>query len=217
MRAPTLSRTVAERVTDALRSRILTGRYPPGTPLRQDAVANDLGVSRIPLREALNHLEAEGLVQGIPHRGFLVRATSRTEASEVFRLRLQLEPVAVAEGAQMASNADHEEAAQALDQLEHASRRRSESEAAESNRNFLLSLVVPHRRPLTVEVLSRLHSASQRYISLHLNKPGGLRDLYEGHAELLALWRERRAEDCARAVSNHIARVQDRVLMALAD
>ena len=72
----TLSRTVAERVTDALRARILAGGYPPGAPLRQDAVAAELGVSRIPLREALNHLQAEGLVQGIAHRGFVVRKAS---------------------------------------------------------------------------------------------------------------------------------------------
>src|SRR5262245_8128035 len=97
MATTTLSRTVAERVADALRTRILAGRYAPGAPLRQDAVAAELGVSRIPLREALNHLEAEGLVLGMAHRGFVVRGMSRQEADEVFALRLQLEPSAVRE------------------------------------------------------------------------------------------------------------------------
>jgi len=57
---------------EALRERILRGDYPEGEPLRQDALADELGVSRIPVREALRQLEAEGLVTFSPHRGAVV-------------------------------------------------------------------------------------------------------------------------------------------------
>ena len=67
--APIQRQTVASMTVEALRDGILRGDYPEGEPLRQDALADELGVSRIPVREALRQLEAEGLVTFSPHRG----------------------------------------------------------------------------------------------------------------------------------------------------
>jgi len=61
---PIRHQTLTGMTLDALRERIRHGEYPEGAPLRQDAIANELGVSRIPVREALRQLEAEGLCEG---------------------------------------------------------------------------------------------------------------------------------------------------------
>jgi DNA-binding GntR family transcriptional regulator len=213
MATSTLSRTVAERVTDALRNRILAGRYPPGAPLRQDAVAAELGVSRIPLREALNHLEAEGLVLGVAHRGFAVRGMSREEADEVFRLRLQLEPVALAEGARLAARVDLEDARKLFDKLKLASRHQDVA-ASDLARALTLAMATPRLRPLTTEVLSRLQASSQRYVSRHLNGAGA-----PNPAEFEALheaWRHRRGEAVVELSTQQVTRMRERVLAALA-
>jgi DNA-binding GntR family transcriptional regulator len=74
---PIERQTVASMTCDAIRDRILRGDYPEGSPLRQDAIAEDLAVSRIPVREALRQLEAEGLVTVLPHRGAGLVALTR--------------------------------------------------------------------------------------------------------------------------------------------
>src|SRR5688572_3432450 len=84
--------TVADAATRELRQRIMSGELADGTPLRQDALAAELGVSRIPIREALSRLESEGLVASYPHRGYVVTALSSEEISELFDLRSLLEP-----------------------------------------------------------------------------------------------------------------------------
>jgi DNA-binding GntR family transcriptional regulator len=65
---------------------------PEGSPLRQDAIAEELAVSRIPVREALRQLEAEGLVTVQPHRGATVSSLSPAEIDELFDLRASIEP-----------------------------------------------------------------------------------------------------------------------------
>ena len=85
-------RTIAAAVADSLRHRILDGDFKAGFPLRQDALAGEFGVSRIPIREALMQLEAEGLVKIHPHRGAIVSELSTDEVQELFELRALLEP-----------------------------------------------------------------------------------------------------------------------------
>ena len=89
--APIQRQTIASMTVEALRERILRGDYPEGEPLRQDALADDLGVSRIPVREALRQLEAEGLVTFSPHRGAVVSTLSLDEIDELFELRAEIE------------------------------------------------------------------------------------------------------------------------------
>ena len=84
-------RTLAGIVVDRLREQILSNDYPAGTQLRQDALAESFGVSRIPVREALIQLEAEGLVRMVPHKGAVVTELSRDEVNDVFDLRVLLE------------------------------------------------------------------------------------------------------------------------------
>src|SRR4029079_610765 len=83
--------TIASMTVEALRERILRGDYPDGEPLRQDALADELGVSRIPVREALRQLESEGLVTFQPHRGAVVSTLSLDEIVELFELRAEIE------------------------------------------------------------------------------------------------------------------------------
>src|SRR3954453_8371035 len=88
---PIQRQTIASMTVEALRERILRGDYPEGEPLRQDALAEELGVSRIPVREALRQLEAEGLVTFSPHRGAVVSTLSLDEIEELFQLRADIE------------------------------------------------------------------------------------------------------------------------------
>ena len=84
--------TRALACADAIRRRILEGHYAGGMQLRQDALAEEFGVSRIPIREALVQLEAEGLVKIQPHKGAVVSDLSLDDILELFEFRALIEP-----------------------------------------------------------------------------------------------------------------------------
>ncbi|HET7525679.1 MAG TPA: GntR family transcriptional regulator, partial [Burkholderiaceae bacterium] len=83
--------TTADSVAAALRSALHQGRWEPGAALRQEELAAEFGVSRIPVREALNKLQSEGLLVVEPNRGAFVASLSAADVREVFDLRVLLE------------------------------------------------------------------------------------------------------------------------------
>jgi len=87
--------TTADAALEAVRNAILDGTFPPGSQLREAHLATELGISRAPLREALNRLELEGLVERIPFRGSFVAEVSVRAVTEIAALRAVLEPYAV--------------------------------------------------------------------------------------------------------------------------
>lgn len=87
--------TAQEAVLAELRRMLVTGELAPGTPIRQEALAERLGVSRVPLREALKVLEGEGQVGYAAHRGYVVAELSVDDLVEVYRMRELLEAEAI--------------------------------------------------------------------------------------------------------------------------
>ena len=88
-------RSTPDLIADALREAIVRGIFQEGQSLRQDEIATQFGVSRIPVREALRQLEAEGLVTLHLNRGAMVSALSPAEAQEIFEIRSALEVKAI--------------------------------------------------------------------------------------------------------------------------
>jgi DNA-binding GntR family transcriptional regulator len=108
----------SEHVAEILRERIISGQIPAGGKLNERELAAEFEVSRIPLREALPLLEAEGFIATEPRRGAVVHTFTLRDAEEVFDLRLQLEPLAASCAARrVAAGADP---GRLLDALEYA-------------------------------------------------------------------------------------------------
>ncbi|MEZ4671421.1 MAG: GntR family transcriptional regulator [Anaerolineae bacterium] len=89
------NRPLRERVLDALRDAIISGELKPGQDLVETELAASLGVSRAPLREALQILSSEGLVETIPYTGTTVKRLTRTDIEELYSLRSVLETFAI--------------------------------------------------------------------------------------------------------------------------
>lgn len=87
--------TAANRVYKIIKKRILNGNYPAGSYVREAAIAQDLALSRTPIREALRRLVSDGWVEAIPHHGTQVIAWTQRDVEEVFDLRVLLEPQVV--------------------------------------------------------------------------------------------------------------------------
>ena len=89
------NKSLSKQALDVLRAAILDGALRPGTTLVETELADRLGVSRAPVREALRILNAEGLVEAVPYHGTKVRALSRVDIEEIYSLRATLETFAV--------------------------------------------------------------------------------------------------------------------------
>jgi DNA-binding GntR family transcriptional regulator len=104
------SKTIREKVYEYLREGILNGRINPGDRLVESDLANRIGTSRTPVREALHTLEREGLVESLHRVGYIVRPISELEVSELCEIRLSLEALAL----RWALNKDPDRLAQAM-------------------------------------------------------------------------------------------------------
>jgi DNA-binding GntR family transcriptional regulator len=199
-----LTRTMPAQLAARIREKILSGIYPPGSALRQDGIAAEYGISKIPVREALVQLRSEGLVDIYVHRGFQVRSLSWHEAQEVFRLRLAIEPAAVALGARAATDADRSVARGALVALGEALTAGNLRLAGDRNCEFHLGLIVPRLQPVAAQVLSRLHTLAQRYVRMHLLAAGRVRRANREHATLFKAWAAGKAGQAQRLTRSHI-------------
>lgn len=94
-----------DQVRDEIRARVVDGRYPPGFRIVERELADELGVSRLPVREALRMLQAEGFVEVLPRRGNIVKQLSRTDVEELFDVREALEMLACRRAAERADRA----------------------------------------------------------------------------------------------------------------
>src|SRR5215218_1520337 len=119
---PIRRQTLTGMTADAIRERILRGHYRDGEPLRQDAIGAELGVSRIPVREALRQLEAEGLVTFNPHRGAVVSTLSLKQIRELFELRAEIEGDLIRRAVPHMKPEDHARADEILEAYESALR-----------------------------------------------------------------------------------------------
>ena len=187
--------TTAGRAVDALRRAILSGELLAGHSIRQEELAAQLGISRIPLREALRQLEAEGFVTSSPHRGVVVAALSLEELREICELRAQLEChlLALAVPAHDARSLALVDAA-----LEAAASNESGERWTVLNHEFHRALYAPARRPMILGEVERYHAHTERYLHVHAS-------LFE-HFEVADLEHRQivsavRARDGARAVA----------------
>ena len=208
-------RNLSDQLVDLVRDRILSGLVLDDRPIRQDALAAELGVSKIPLREALARLEQEGLVHSQANRGFFVRSLSAEEAEEVYELRIKLEPDTMALAAKHANEAERAAAVETLDTLYHVTYDHGEGVGA-FNRAFHRALYAPSHQPVTVNILDRLQVLSERYVRKHLEPLG--RDIRadEEHRELLQAWLAREADAVCELARAHNAKTLDDLRQQLA-
>jgi DNA-binding GntR family transcriptional regulator len=210
-----LARTMTGQITARIREKIIAGVYAPGSALLQDSIAAEFGVSKIPVREALVQLRSEGLVDIFAHRGFQVRPVSVGEMQEVFRLRLAIEPAAVAEGARRASPEDRAAAAVALNALNQGLAASDLKNSADLNSAFHLALVVPRIQAVTSETLSRLHTLSQRYVRMHLQPAGRVKRAIKEHTALYEAWAAKSTKEARRLCQAHIEETSSELSEAL--
>lgn len=196
-------RTLSDRVFENVRERIVTGELRGDSPIRQDALAIELGVSKIPLREALARLEQVGLITSQANRGYTIRGMSAAEVEEIYELRLAVEPVAAGYGAMHASPANQEAALEVYRLLE-AAETGDLAQVAVRNRDFHTALVRPGGRELTTQLVERLAVLAERYVVAHLQPAGREHRAHIEHRQLIDAWMARDAANVVALMGTHL-------------
>jgi len=201
-------RNLSDQLVDLVRDRILSGTVPANSAIRQDALASELGISKIPLREALARLEQEGLLQSQANRGFFVRTLNTAEAEEVFALRLKLEPDAMVLGAERANDDQRKVASDTFASLYQVTDEGGSGVGA-FNRAFHMALLRPSGQLITLNILERLHVLADRYVRKHLEPLGRDERANEEHRQMLEAWLARDGKTIHALTIRHIQNTLD--------
>ena len=215
---PTLIKrqTVTASVAEELRRRIVAGQYADGSQIRQEALAAELGVSRIPIREALLQLESEGLVVIHVHKGAVVSALTPQDAQELFEARLLIEPALVKRAMTVAGATDIARIREQLVEYEHAARAGASPEVlSRLNWAFHTALCEPANRPRMQSVLLSLYTATDRYLRLQIQRADAKAHALADHRALLQAFQSKQPAMLGRLIKSHIMGAYDDVMRSL--
>lgn len=199
-------RTSQSMVADGLREAILSGALSESQPLRQEQLAAQFGVSRVPIREALRQLEGEGLVTMHAHRGAVVSTLSAEEVEEITAIRISLETLALRRAIECSTRDDMQRAEEALGSIDQAGDL-SLARWGELDWDFHASLYTPSRWPHLLASIKTQHSNFERFICVHLELPDYRRKAQEEHRRMLETYRRREVVPAVEMLSSHIEQI----------
>ncbi len=160
----------SEAVREALRDAILSGVLPPGERLNLDEVAEEFGVSRMPVRDAVRQLETEGLLKVFPYKGVEVSTLSTGEIEELFTLRSALEQVAIGRAVPRLSAETIDDMRRILEEIDGLEDRTTRW--LELNAAFHHALNAACGWPRLLEMIDTLRSNADRYVRSYVTNAG---------------------------------------------
>ena len=208
--------TAQEFVLGELRRGIVTGALRPGEQIRQDALAERLGTSRVPLREALKILEGEGQVAYHPHRGYFVAELSAADLAEVYRIRELLEDEAVRVALPLLTDEDVAGMRLAMEAIEAAAAAEDIPGMTRANREFHFRLIERAGLPRLARLISQLWDATDAYRSVYFAESPNRQQVEREHRAILEAVHGRDVERTLALLREHREHAVHRVTELLA-
>ncbi len=203
--SPIPRQSLAAAVLERLREKILSGELREGEQLRQDAIAAEFQTSRIPVREALSHLAAEGLITIVANRGAVVSALSPDEIMQMFETRAVLECHMLRCAIPNMKKEDFQTAEDILKRFEESLEKDSEMKSWGTwNWSFHSTLYAPANRAFMLAYVKTLNINCDRYTRLHLVFTRDLHRAGQAHRELLDACKTRNPDIASAALWKHI-------------
>lgn len=199
------NKPLRERVLDALREAIITGELKPGQTLIEMDLAQQLGVSRAPLREALQILSREGLVDTMPYKGTLVRHLTRRDIEELYSLRSVLETFAL----QRIIAQRPDEASQQLNaiyqEMLNAAQMGNINQVNEIDRRFHDTLIALSEHHLLIQTWSVVSLRVRQVMALTNRRNTNLAQIAYNHLPLIEAIAQRDETQAIRVLQEHVA------------
>jgi DNA-binding GntR family transcriptional regulator len=216
MRLLTNYRTMQELVVEALRRQILSGELAPSTHLYQEKLAQTLGVSRQPVREALRQLEVEGYVIIEPHRGVLVKELSREDVEELYVLRSAIEAFAAGLAIDRMTTATLAHMRDNLRRMQHLHKEGAPGqEFLVPDSEFHHALYEAAGRAGLLRRIVDLEDNSHRYVRAYIDLPGSQAKAIATHRTILQAAEANDREALPNSVIKHLESTVSGVLSEL--
>ena len=200
--------SLREQIKDVILQRIVEGSLEPGSRIVETRIAQELGVSQGPVREALRDLEQLGCVVHEPNRGCSVRDFSLDELLEAFPVRAALEALAARLAAERITNAELAELEQLLERMTRAARRGDAHDQSQANASFHATIVRAARNRTLERQWQMLEPYSRTYLTV--SRPGiDLVFLSDRHVPILNALRSRKPAAAAQAMEEHLMGAAD--------
>lgn len=200
--------TTVELVTTEIRQRILSGEFAPGEVLRQEALAEELGVSRVPVREAITRLTGEGLLTSVPHKGAYVAELSVDEVKETFDIRLRLEPWLFSEAVGRISAAEIGKAERLVAEMDNA----DAGDWGRLNWRFHETLYAPARRDITLQLLRVLHDRCDRYFRFQVVQVPIREQSHDEHMAMIGACKKKDGKLAAKLLEQHVRTAANQIV-----
>ncbi|MCL6478001.1 MAG: GntR family transcriptional regulator [Peptococcaceae bacterium] len=204
-----------ELVFESLREAIIHGRLKPGERLMEIQLAEEMGVSRTPVREAIRKLELEGFVVMIPRKGAYVSGISVKDIVDVFEVRAALEALAAGLAAERITAEELENLERSLVQISEVSDRQDLNAMVETDTNFHELLYKASRNQRLFQIVTHLKEQIQRFRTTSLSQPGRSKDALNEHRRIVEAISERNVEMAQALAREHIENAEQSLLNAL--
>jgi GntR family transcriptional regulator, rspAB operon transcriptional repressor len=211
--APQGEGPVSEHAYDQLRSAILRGDLPVGTLLSEGELAETLGISRTPVRQALRLLRQEDLVEAGPRRQLVVRGISGQRRREVFIVREALERLAVTEASRVMSLDDIDGLRLVLMRQKRAADAEEGADFIDLDEQFHLKIAEGAQLPIVVKFLGQIRAFVRLMGIEAVGHPGRMKRVLKEHEAILDAIEARNAESALEALTGHLA-TTERVIEA---
>jgi DNA-binding GntR family transcriptional regulator len=200
---PALVVTAQDAAKTQLRERLAHGVLRPGDQIRQEVLAVELGLSVVPIREALKTLEAEGQVVYYPHRGYFVAELDLKELTETYRIRELLESEAIKQALPRLGKEDLARMAEAVRDIEAHAAQGDLLGVTAANRRFHFTVFDAAEMPRLTNFIRMLWDGTDAYRSLYFAEPAHLRQVNREHRAILRAIRAGDAEAAVRLSDAH--------------
>lgn len=206
-----------EIVFESLREAIIQGRLKPGERLMEIQLAEEMGVSRTPVREAIRKLELEGFVVMIPRKGAYVAGISIKDIVDVFEVRAALEALAAGLAAERATPEELEEMERAVLQIYEVSNGQNLDTLVERDTSFHELIYKASRNQRLVQIITLLKEHFQRFRTTSLALPGRGKHAVEEHKSIVEAISERNVELASTLAREHIETAEQLFLNAMGE
>lgn len=197
-------RPLRDVVCEALRAAIQSGELPPGERLMEIPLAEELGVSRTPIREAIRKLEQEGFVVMIPRRGTYVADITLKDINQVFEIRSSLEELAASLASERITPDELEELERHLVSINDYMESRDFDKIVAADIAFHEVLYSASRNDRLIEIIHNLREQTFRFRSVSMNQPGRLAKTWEEHRLLVEALADHNPQQARRIARIHM-------------
>ena len=199
-------------VFSALREAIIKGELKPGERLMEVQLAEEMGVSRTPVREAIRKLELEGLVVMVPRKGAYVAGLSLKDAADLFEVRISLEGLAAALSAERITEEELKLMEKILEDITAAAEREDVEAVIQKDAEFHQILFSTTRNNRLAQIINSLKEQIDRFRIQSFSNPARMKAINKEHAGIIKAIKEGNAELAEKLAREHIEKVEANVM-----